>query len=151
MIVETLSCAGGEEVLELRHRALRPEQTSPRPPLVTHDVSITPPAAPATWTTHTRHWTISIMNSAQQVSNLVSSHYDTRVSSTVLHQSNTVDLGQSLVHHARSSNISEPCRALPASSSTGAAHVQTSEGHHQVEDWEPGLSAVEILSHLVQR
>ena len=110
-----------------------------------------PAAASSPGTPDIGHRALTIMNSAEEVSDLVSSHNDPAVASAVLDYGHAVDLAQPLVHHAGAADVGKACGVLVALAlGLGAAHILAGEGDHEVKDGELGLGLVEMFPHQVQ-
>ena len=104
-VVQTLGCAGGEEVLDLLDGAGRPELAPGGVPPVRHDVAQPPGAGLGPGASQVGGSRVSVMDRAEQVSYLVSSHDHSAVASTVLHQRHAADLLQVNVPHTSSSHV----------------------------------------------
>ena len=114
-------------------------------------LTFTPAAASSPGTPDISHRALTIVNSAEEVSDLVSGHNDPAVASAVLDYGHAVDLAQPLVHHAGAADVGKARGVLVALAlGLGAAHIQAGEGDHEVKDGELCLGLVEIFPHQVQ-
>ena len=109
-------------------------------------LTFTPAAASSPGTPDISHRALTIVNSAEEVSDLVSGHNDPAVASAVLDYGHAVDLAQPLVHHAGAADVGK-ARGVLVALALGflTAHIEASEGDHEVEDRELGLCLVEKL------
>ena len=84
------------------------------------------------------------MDGAKKMPDLMSSHHNPGVRSTVLDQRNTADLGQAGVSNAGPTDIGIACCGPAHSSSFPSCHVQTGQGYHHVIDWQgrPGQELI---------
>ena len=148
LVLQARGRARGEKVAELGEAARGPGVTSSRVSLVAHDVSVIPAAAPGPGTSDIGDRAVTVMNSSEEMGDLVSGHNDAAVASAVLDNGHAVDLAQPLVHHARAADVGI-ARGVLVALALGlfAAHVKAGQSHHKVEDRELGFCLVEMFTH----
>merc|ERR1719270_934378 len=149
-VVQTLTCAGLEKIFDLFDGTIGPLLSSGGVAEVGHDVSSGPGAGLGSWTPEIGRRLVSVMDSAKEVANLMSSHLNARVASRVFHQRHTADLLQVSISNTSSTNVSVTSVGSAHLSILHPCHVQTSQCHHHVIHWQIGSVFVIVLSHGVK-
>ena len=131
-VVQTARRARPQEMLDLLDRAPGPGLAPGGVPQVRHDVARAPGAGLGPGPPEVGGGGVPVMDSAQQMPDLVGSHHHPRVAPAVLHQRHGGDLLEVGVPHTSSSYIRESRGRLYPLPPLDPRHVQPRHGHNNI-------------------